>query len=413
MRIAFVSQFFDPESGSAAIPGTIARSLARLGAQVDVLTGFPNYPFGKIYPGYRQRLLEESNIGGMHLRRVPLIPNHSRRAAARSASYLSFALSSSLIGLGSLGRPDCYVVYASPVTSAVGPLLARRLNNRPVVTYVPDLWPDSVVASGIAGSGPSGQSLQAILSHLSRWIYAHSDFVVATSDLMRTTLIDRGVTPDRITTIYNWVDESTLQSDDDPEQLRHSLGLEDEFLVIYSGNLGRLQQVDTFLEAATLLRGEDQIRFVFAGSGERQTDLQTRARQLNLANILFLDQLAVHDAALLLRAADVQLVGLANDPQLNMTVPSKLQFGMAARTPAVVSAQGEAARLADASGGGIPVADGSAEAIAQTILDLSKQGRSYASILGQNGYEFYQEHMSESVGSARLMEVIRSVAGSS
>ena len=413
MRIAFVSQFFDPESGSAAIPAAIARSLARPGVQVDVLTGFPNYPFGRIYPGYRQRLLEKSNIGGMHLRRVPLIPNHSRKAAARSASYLSFALSSSLIGLGSLGKPDCYLVYASPVTSAIGPILARRLIDRPVVTYVPDLWPDSVVASGVAGSGTSGRALHTILSHLSRWIYVHSDFVIATSELMRTILIERGIAPDRITTVYNWVDESALQSDVDPEEVRRSLGVSQEFLIIYSGNLGRLQQVDLFLEAAALLREEDQIKFIFAGSGERQTGLRARARELNLANIRFLDQLSVHDAALLLRAADAQLVGLANDPKLNMTVPSKLQFGMAARTPAVVAAQGEAARLADASGGAITVADCSAEGIAEAILHLSKQGRSYADILGECGYEFYQEHMSESVGLARLMNVIRSVAESS
>ena len=413
MRIAFVSQFFDPESGSAAIPGAIARSLTRLGVQVDVLTGFPNYPFGKIYPGYRQRLLERSSIGGMHLRRVPLIPNHSRRAAARSASYLSFALSSSLIGLGSLGKPDCYLVYASPVTSAVGPILARGLSGRPVITYVPDLWPDSVVASGIAGAGPGGRVVQNTLSHLSRWIYMHSDFVIATSKLMQDRLIDRGISPDRITTLYNWVDESALQSDDDPAEVRRSLGIGDEFLVIYSGNLGRLQQVDTFLEAAALLHREDHIRFVFAGSGERQTDMRARARELNLTNTQFLDQLAIHDAALLLRAADVQLVGLANDPQLNMTVPSKLQFGMATRTPAIVAAHGEAARLVDVSGGGITVADSSAETIAQAILDLSKHGRSFASTLGKNGYNYYQEHMSESVGSARLMEIVRRFAQSS
>ena len=413
MRIAFVSQFFDPESGSAAIPGAIARSLTRLGAQVDVLTGFPNYPFGKIYPGYRQRLLEKSNCGGMHLRRVPLFPNHSRKAAARSASYLSFALSSSLIGLGSLGKPDCYLVYASPVTSAVGPIFAKMLNRRPVITYLPDLWPDSVFASGIAGEGSGGRLIGSTLTHLSRWIYAQSDFVIATSELMQEQLIDRGVSVDRTTTVYNWIDESILQSDNGSQMLRHSLGLDDEFLIVYSGNLGRLQKVDTFLEAAALLHREEHIRFIFAGSGERQTDLRARARELNLNNTHFLDQLEIQDAVLLLQAADAQLIGLANDPQLNMTVPSKLQFGMATRTPAIVAAQGETARLAEASGGGITVADGSAEAVAAAILDLSKRGKQYASALGKSGYEFYQQHMRESVGSARLMEVIRSVAESS
>lgn len=409
MRIAFVSQFFDPESGSAAIPGSIARSLARNGVNVDVVTGFPNYPFGSIYPGYRQRLLQKSHINDMAIYRVPLIPNHSRSALARSASYLSFALSSSVIGLGALRVPDCFIVYASPATSAIGPLLAGRLRNRPVITYVPDLWPDSVIASGIAGGGITGQSIESSLGLLSHWIYTHSDFVIATSELMRTVLIARGVEPERITTVYNWVDECALESDDDPEDLRQSLGIDNEFLVVYAGNLGRIQKVDTFLEAAAHLHGEDNIKFIFAGSGERQAELRARAHELNLTNTRFLDQLDIRGAALLLRAADAQLIGLADEPTLNMTIPSKLQFGMAVHTPAIVAAKGEAARLTAASGGGITVADASTEAIAQAILDLSIKGRPFAAAMGQKGYGFYHAYMSESIGSAKLVKIIGSV----
>ena len=406
MRIGFISQWFDPESGSAAIPGGIARSLARSGIDVRVITGFPNFPTGEIFPGYRQSLHQESEMGDLTIHRVPLYPDHSQSAIRRALAYSSFTLSSSLVGLPSIGRQDAYFVYSSPVISGVGPTLTGLVASTPVLTYVPDLWPDSVTASAIAGQGAVGRVVDSSLARMSKWIYRHSDIVVATSELMRATLIDRGIDEQRVFTVYNWVDEAVFHPRDDSQLVRETLGVQDAFVAIYAGNLGHLQGVMTFIEAAVLLEERDDIVFVFVGSGELAGPMLQRATERDLRNVMFLGQRTMSETAALLGAADVQLASLIDTPLLRMTVPSKLQYGMASAKATILAASGESADLVMRSGGGLLVPPGDAGALAEAIRDCADALPGYTQQMGENAYLYYREHLSESVGSATLVELL-------
>ena len=406
MRIGFISQWFDPESGSAAIPGGIARALRAQQFDIQVITGYPNFPSGKIFPGYKQKFHSVSQEMGFPLHRVPLFPDHSQTLARRALSYSSFALTSSLIGLPALDPIDAYFVYSSPVIAGVGPRFASSIRKKPLLTYVPDLWPDSATASGIAGTGFVGRNVSKVLASTSRWCYETSDAVVATSELMRATLIDRGVAEDKVSTVYNWVDESLFHPRPRPQELLNDLNLQEKYVVMYAGNLGHLQGVMTFIESAQLLSKRDDIAFVFVGSGALESVMQEFAKIHNLANITFLGQQPMAFVAELIAASDVQLISLIDTPLLRMTVPSKLQYTMASGRPVIIAASGEAADLVQRSEGGGVVDPDNPTQLAEMILEFADGGRDLSDSRGSNAYQFYRSHLSESVGAMALTKIL-------
>ena len=147
MRILFLTQWFDPEPSFKGL--LFAKELKRRGHQVSVLTGFPNYPGGKLYPGYSVRLWQRETMEGVDILRVPLYPSHDRSALGRVANYLSFALSAAVLGPLLTAEADVVYVYHPPATVGLAALAFRWLRGVPCVYDVQDLWPDTLLATGM------------------------------------------------------------------------------------------------------------------------------------------------------------------------------------------------------------------------------------------------------------------------
>ena len=146
MRILFLTQWFQPEPSIKGLP--FAKALRDRGHEVEVLTGFPNYPGGKVYPGYRVRLWQSEIMEGIRVHRVALYPSHDKSALRRMGNYLSFALTSATIGPFLVRRPDVVYVY-NLVTLGLTSRLLQLIYGCPVVYDIQDLWPDSVSGSGM------------------------------------------------------------------------------------------------------------------------------------------------------------------------------------------------------------------------------------------------------------------------
>ena len=166
LKIGLLSQWYDPEPGSAAVPGVLARSLAARGHSVQVVTGFPNYPTGRVMAGYRvARRLNEETDGGVAVRRVALYPSHDGSSLKRFVNYTSFAVSATANALPLLRSMDALWVYNSPATIGLPSWLTSAAGGPPHVMHVLDLWPDSIAFSGLAGS----RSYSAMAPLLERW----------------------------------------------------------------------------------------------------------------------------------------------------------------------------------------------------------------------------------------------------
>jgi colanic acid biosynthesis glycosyl transferase WcaI len=223
MRIGMISQWYDPEEGSPAVAGAIARSLLALGHEIHVLTGFPNYPTGRLYPGYRMRLYQYENRSGVHVHRVPLLPSHDRSALRRACSYLSFAASAST-QLSLLHRMEAWLVYSTPATVALPAMLARATFGRPYVMLIQDLWPDTVTESGFLREGRVLRATTRGLHTFCTASYHRASQVAVTSPGMADILIDRGVPAARLSVVPNWVDETVFRPVDRDKALAHRLG---------------------------------------------------------------------------------------------------------------------------------------------------------------------------------------------
>ena len=122
-RVLLFTQWFDPEPTFKGL--VFARELVRQGFEVEVLTGFPNYPGGKVYPGYKIKWLQRETIDGVAITRVPLYPSHDTSALGRVFNYLSFSFSALLYGLFKAKKPDVIYAYHPPLTTGITAVLLR------------------------------------------------------------------------------------------------------------------------------------------------------------------------------------------------------------------------------------------------------------------------------------------------
>ncbi|MGH3870144.1 MAG: glycosyltransferase family 4 protein [Pseudonocardiaceae bacterium] len=364
MRIGIISQWYSPERGPN--PSPLAAQLSQRGHQVKVLTGFPNYPTGTIFAGYRQRWSHREVDGRVQVRRVPLYPSHDTNGVRRALNFLSFA-STSTAAVGFLDDCDIVYVYATPMTVATAAAVGQALGGRPYLLHIQDLWPDSVLESGMAGGRAVRPLLSGILNGALRYLYRRAAHLIAIAPGMKQTLVDRGVPAGKISVVYNWCgDERPAPPSFDPV-VRARLGRPDRTLAVFAGNVGQMQDVGTIVRAAVLCQHDSPLDVAIVGSGTAGTAARRLATELGATNIRFFDRVDVADMAPIYAASDYQLVTLKDRPVFRATIPSKLGDALAAGCPVITTVPGDVARMCAAGGFGFSCEPESPSALAQAL----------------------------------------------
>lgn len=409
MRILFVTQWFDPEPTFKGL--AFARELTRLGHQVQVLTGFPNYPGGKIYSGYRIRLLQRERIDGVDIIRVPLYPSHSRSSLGRIANYCSFAIAAAFIGAAVVRRPDVIYAYHPPATVGLPALVLRALFGARLVYDIQDLWPDTVAATGMMSSG----WVMRLLSNLCGFIYAHADHLTVLSPGFKRALVDRGVPPEKITVIYNWCDEAQIGIVEGASVTGRLDEWADKFLVIFAGTMGAAQSLDAVLAAAQLTAPRrPDVHFLFIGGGTEVGRLTRKAADLRLQNVSFVPRVPFSEIGPVLGRADALLVHLKDDPLFRITIPSKTQAYMAAGRPLLMAVGGDAETLVEQANCGITCEPENPARLAEAVERLAAMSDEDRRVLGENGRRFYHASSSLKVGTRHFESLFRTLhAGTS
>ena len=381
MRILLLTQWFDPEPAFKGMP--FARKLMDRGHEVEVLTGFPNYPEGKLYRGYRLRLWQKESVEGVSIVRVPLYPSHDRSALRRAWNYLSFAITATLLGPVLVRRPEVIYAYHPPGTVGLPAMALAVWFGAPVVYDVQDLWPDTITATGMLPNGPAIR----LLDRFCRFVYRHADRVVAVSPGFGRALIERGVNADRLSVIYNWA----LERQSAPAGIRRSDG---KFRVVFAGNMGIAQGLDAVLDAAGLCAvTAPELEFQFVGCGVDEDRLRRRAVEMRLANVHFLEWQPPSVIQTILEAADALLVHLKDDPLFAVTIPSKTQAYMAAGRPIVMAVRGDAADLVTQAGAGILAEPDNPASIAAAVRQLAEMTAEERESMGQAAKAFYDHEL--------------------
>jgi glycosyltransferase involved in cell wall biosynthesis len=406
MRILMITQLFQPEPNH--LKGlAFAKELVRLGHEVEILTGFPNYPGGKIYPGYRQRWYQRETIEGISIVRVPLYPDHSSSGFRRILCYLSLALSACIPGLFLVRRPDVVHVYQGPATLALPAILLRLLRSVPYILDVQDLWPESVTSSGML-------AMPGLTFFLNKWCnLAHrlATGIVVLSPGYTRMLTARGVEASKISVVYNWCDESQMYTPAGGNRTGNHFGLAGRFTIVYAGNLGRVQALDAVLEAAYLLREEcPDVLFVFVGDGTDADRLKEIVSSKGLDNVRFIPRQPVSEVGAILENADALLIHLRDDPLCRVGIPQKTQAYLAAGRPVIVAVNGDTADLVLEAKAGISCEPEHPEGIAAAVKRLYGLSSEERQQMGRNGLAFYRRHLAFSVGTRRMELLLRGTA---
>lgn len=388
MRIHYLTQWFDPEPGVIKGPAFV-RGLIAGGHDVTVVTGVPNYPTGRVYPGYRLRLFQRETIEGFAVERLPLYPSHDGSSLKRSLNYLSFFVAALIHGLLRAGRADLVYVYHPPITVGLAAALSGWVRRRRFVLEIQDLWPDMLAASGMAGTG----RLARILTPVCKFVNRRAAHIVVQSEGMRVRLIERGVPAAKLSVIRNPADPTALER---PAPMpRAALGLTERFAILYGGNLGAAQQLGSAVRAARLAadRGAE-VDLLLMGRGIDAEPLRALAREIGADNVRFRDPVEKHEVPAAHQAADVLLNQWADQPLFAITIPSKTQFHLASGKPILAALAGETADILRESGAATVVPPGDVEAMADAMVTLSRTPRADLEAMGARAAAYYERTFS-------------------
>ena len=405
MRILILSQHFWPESFRI---NELALHLREAGCEVTVLTGKPNYPGGTLYQGYRAAGTGQESFHGIPVFRVPLVPRGDGRAVSLGLNYFSFVLSAASFGPWLLrGRKfDAIFVYGtSPILQAIPAVVLRWLKHARLVVWVQDLWPESLQAAGFV---QSKRVLWAV-AQVVRWIYRRSDlllvqsqaFVAAVSPLAGATPIE----------YYPNAGERTFHRTDEAAAPAAGLRLEPGFNLVFAGNLGAVQGLDSVLDAAEMLLPYPDVRIVLVGSGRSSERLKRQVEQRGLRNVLLPGRFEVAAMPAIFAQASALLVTLARNPIMSLTIPSKLQDYLAAGRPVIGAMDGEGGRVVEQAGAGFACPAEDPRALADAILRLRALGCEERAAMGRAAQAYYAQHFEPAMLAQRLAERFRQLQG--
>jgi glycosyltransferase involved in cell wall biosynthesis len=396
MRLLYLTQWFEPESH--VLKGLkFAQGLQAAGHRVTVVTGFPNYPSGRLYPGYRVRLIQREQIGGIDVIRLPLYPSHDTSSIRRSLNYLSFFLALLIYLLVRRERFDRAYVYHPPITVGLAAALAGLVRRLPFVLDVQDLWPDSLAATGMNGT----RGLSPLVGILCEFVYRRAAGIIAQSEGIRAALAARGVLSEKLVTIRNWAES-------EPEKTGPLPPLDPQrFVVVYGGNLGRAQGLETVIQAAAVLQEQrPDILIRLYGDGVDACALKAQAKALKLANLEFHARIGKTEINSVFARADALLVHLADHPLFDITLPSKIQAYLAMGRPIAAGLSGEAAQLLRDSGAARVVTPGDAVELAGAVAALADIPDEKRRSMGYEGRAFYQRNLGFKHGLGRTLRLL-------
>jgi len=395
LRILFLTQFFHPEPIFKGLP--FARALQQRGHSIEVLTGFPNYPGGRVYPGYRVRAFQRETVEGIPVMRVPLYASHDRSRVRRVLNYLSFGTAAYSLGCGRAQAPDLIYLF-NLVTLGPAARRLRRRHRAPVLMDVQDLWPESVVDSGMLRR--EGAFVRALRSWCRRE-YRSVDALTVLSPGFKRNLCARGVSPERIEVIYNWCDEGSIRVSEPGAEFRRRYGLHERFNLVFAGTMGNVQGLDAVIAAARLLaRDSDGVRITFLGGGVELPRLKEVAA--GVSTVQFLPACSQVEVGSFLGAADVLLVHLKREAASAGTIPSKVQAYLFAGKPILCGVEGDSADLVRRAGAGVCCEPENAEEIAGCIRVLQRMPREAREEMGDRGHSFYMREICFAKGLERF-----------
>lgn len=370
MHILFITDNFPPEvNAPASRTYEHCSEWVKAGHRVTVITGAPNFPKGKVFSGYRNRIWQTERVSGIRVIRVWTYITANEGIIRRTFDYLSFMFSSCVAAL--LVRRVDLVVGTSPQFFTVcSACTIGQLKRVPWVFELRDMWPESIKAVGAIKKN----YMLKVIEKLEIFLYRNATLIIALTHAFKASLVDRGIPAEKIHVVTNGVDTERFYPRTKDEVLRNELGLQDRFVAGYIGTHGLAHDLDTILNGAKLLNrfsGDTRFCIMFLGDGAVKSSLQQRVRIEGIQNIVFVDTVPKEQVTSYWALLDVAIIHLKNEPLFETVIPSKIFECMGMGLPVLHGVKGESADLVEREGVGIVFEPGNSENFATSLQKMA------------------------------------------
>ncbi len=373
MKILVICQNYAPEPFRVA---DICEALVQKGHTVDVVTSFPNYPHGDIYKGYKNSLHKKELLNGVTVNRVFTFPR-KKGVIGRIINYCTYPVSSSLFLMNRKEKYDVIFVYQlSPVLMGTAAVKYKKKHGTKMVLYSLDLWPDSLLFSGIKKGG----IIYRYFKNISERIYASADKLLVSSrsftEYFEKTFGGRVQTPEYLP---QYAEDVFV-----PEKIA-----ENEIInITFAGNIGKTQSVETIIRAAKLLE-EEKVIFNIYGDGSGFEDTVSLKEKLKADNVIFHGRKPLAEMPSVYAQSDGLIVTLSDNDVLSKSFPGKIQSYMAAGKPVIASANGETEKIIEEARCGFCSPAEDEKALAESIKKFLLSNKEE---LGKNAREYYENN---------------------
>jgi glycosyltransferase involved in cell wall biosynthesis len=400
MRVLLLTAYYEPEcTAVATYVSNVVHDLARMGCDVQVITPTPTREVDKETKlAYRDKTVELLEDGRLNIRRIRVPFNEPRNTVGRALRYA--LLMNVLFFSGLFQKTDIILLFSAPPIFGLMGAVLKALKHVPVVYYLQDIFPDSMINSGMANN--------ALLIRAGKWMErvtyrSASRIVVICRDFMEN-LRRKAVPLSKMDLIYNWVDETAvipvLRADN---RLIERFGVNrDSFIVTYSGNIGHTQNLELLVDAALSLQEYKDIQFIIIGNGSYESTIKEYATDKKARNVQFIPFQPYEDISHVLSLGDIGIIISKKNIGQN-SFPSKTWNIMAAGRPLVASfdLESELKTIVEEAGCGIYVPPDDKQALIDAILSLY-HNRERCQTLGHNGRQYILDHLTRSAGTGKV-----------
>ncbi|MES2256313.1 MAG: glycosyltransferase family 4 protein [Pseudomonadota bacterium] len=374
MHILFISDNFPPEvNAPASRTFEHCRRWVESGHRVTVITCVPNFPSGRVFPGYRNRLFQREFIDGITVIRVWSFVGANQGFLLRILDYLSFMITSTIAGLA-LKSPDIVIGTSPQFFAACAAWMIAAIKRRPFVFELRDLWPESIKAVGAMKSGAAIRSLERI----EIFLYRRAAAIISVTHSFKEVLARRGINPAKISVITNGADNSRFYPRPKDQALLSELKMEGKIVVGYIGTHGMAHALETVIDAAERLSGDDTWRFLFLGDGARKPDLARYVTEKKLGNVLFVGSVEKSEVTRYWSLLDISVIHLRDTELFSTVIPSKLFECMAMGIPVALGVRGESADIVEAEAVGLTFPPENSKTLAHTLQRMRDEKELYA-----------------------------------
>tara|TARA_B100000161_G_scaffold243866_1_gene197798 strand:- start:1343 stop:2563 length:1221 start_codon:yes stop_codon:yes gene_type:complete len=405
MKILFLTDNFFPETNAPA-KRTLehCKKWSDMGFEITVITGVPNFPKGKIFNGYKNKIYQIEKIHGIIVKRVWTFIYPNKGFFLRVLDYLSFMFSSLVCGLLS-AKKDVIIATSPQFFTLISGFFISKIKKIPLVLEIRDLWPESIVSVGVM---KEKSFLITFLKKIAISLYNQSELIVCVTNSFKNDLIKKGVNENKIKVIPNGfeIDKSLKPSESINKVLRRYGINNDKFIISFTGTIGMAHGLEIILDAASQV--SDDIIFFVIGEGARKKILIDKAKKRSINNIFFIDHLEWQEIVNINQIIDVHLVHLIKNDEFKKVIPSKVFESMALKKPIIMGVDGESRKILDDAECSINIEPENANDLVKAIYYF-KNNPEEIDRKGIKGFNYMLKNFSREILANKMIENIKSL----